>query len=55
MTIRYREQEYKGELRWFIIGAGFSGRFIELVAVPFDNPVRIIHADILQPNHYDYL
>ncbi|MBX3093454.1 MAG: hypothetical protein KF680_02770 [Cryobacterium sp.] len=53
--IRYREQEYDGEPRVFVIGADRTGRFIELVLVPADEPQRIIHADILRPNHYDYL
>lgn len=53
--IRYREQEYKGELRIFLIGADCTGRFLELVLVPADDPVRIIHADVLRPGHYDYL
>jgi hypothetical protein len=53
--IRYREQEYDGELRVFLIGADWSGRFLELVLVPADEPARIIHADLLRPGHYDYL
>ena len=54
-AIRYAEQEYEGELRIFVIGADQTGRFLELVLVPADDPLRIIHADVLQPNHYDYL
>ncbi len=53
--IRYREQDYKGEERIFVIGSDRAGRFLELVLVPAREPVRIIHADVLQPNHYDYL
>ncbi len=53
--VRYREQEYDGELRVFVIGADRIGRFLELVLVPADEPTRIIHADILRPGHYDYL
>jgi uncharacterized DUF497 family protein len=53
--IRYREQDYDGEARIFIIGPDRTGRFLELVIVPADEPSRIIHADILQPNHYNYL
>lgn len=53
--IRYREQEYNGELRVLVIGADRSGRLIELVLVPADEPQRIIHADVLRPGRYDYL
>ena len=52
--VRYREQEYDGEFRVFVIGADRSGRFIELVLVPADDQ-RIIHADVLRPSHYNYL
>ncbi len=54
-AIRYREQDYHGEARIFVIGADSTGRLIELVLVPAGKPARIIHADILHPNHYDYL
>jgi uncharacterized DUF497 family protein len=53
--IRYREQEYSGEVRILIIGADASGRLIELVLVPAHDPVRVIHADVLRPGRYDYL
>lgn len=53
--IRYREQEYHGELRVFVIGADRIGRFLELVLVPADELTRIIHADVLRPGHYEYL
>jgi hypothetical protein len=53
--VRYREQEYDGELRVFIIGADTRGRFLELVLVPADEPSRVIHAQVLQPGHYNYL
>lgn len=53
--IRYREQEYDGEDRIFVIAPARDGRFLELVLVPADGPVRVIHADILQPNHYHFL
>lgn len=54
-AIRYREQEYGGELRMLVIGADASGRLLELVLVPADKPARIIHADILRPSRYDFL
>ena len=53
--VRYREQEYDGQLRVFVIGADRMGRFLELVLVPADVPARIIHADVLRPGHYEYL
>lgn len=53
--IRYREQEYDGEARVFVIGADRSGRLLELVLVPADEPARVIHADVLRPNHYRFL
>lgn len=33
-AIRYREQEYDGELRLFVIGVDQHGKFLELVLVP---------------------
>lgn len=54
-AIRYREQEYDGELRLFVIGTDQHGRFLELVLVPLDDLTVIIHADILRPSHYDFL
>ena len=54
-VLRFREQEYDGEVRAFIIGVDRIGRFLELVVVPLDDPQRVIHADVLQPNHYIYL
>ncbi len=43
--IRYREQDYQGEERVFVIGSDHAGRFLELVLVPAAEPARIIHAD----------
>ena len=54
-ALRFREQEYDGELRLFIIGPGADGRLLEIVAVPADDPQRVIHADVLRPKFYDYL
>lgn len=53
--IRYREQEYDGEVRVLVIGADQAGRLLELVLVPADEPARIIHADVLRPGRYNYL
>ncbi|MDR1213712.1 MAG: hypothetical protein LBK54_06485 [Propionibacteriaceae bacterium] len=53
--IRYREQEYDGEVRVLLIGADRAGRLLELVLVPADQPARVIHADVLRPSRYDYL
>jgi len=54
-VLRYREQEYDGELRVFVIGPDRAGRLLELVLVPADAPARVIHADVLRPSHYRYL
>ena len=54
-AIRYAEQDYDGQSRVFVIGADSNGRLLELVLVPFEEPGRIIHANVLQPNHYDFL
>ncbi|MCL2454312.1 MAG: hypothetical protein FWD18_03275 [Micrococcales bacterium] len=53
--IRYAEQDYDGETRLFWIGPDRSGRFLELVLVPAGDPLRVIHADVLQPSRYHYL
>ncbi|NHN56018.1 BrnT family toxin [Calidifontibacter sp. DB0510] len=53
--IRYAEQTYDGEERIFLIGPARDGRFLELVLVPASQPVRVIHADILQPKNYRLL
>lgn len=52
---RYVEQEYEGELRTLVLGADRSGRLLELVVVPHDDPQRVIHADRMRPKFYDYL
>ncbi|KAA0922041.1 MULTISPECIES: hypothetical protein [Nocardiaceae] len=53
--VRYIEYEYAGEDRVLLIGPDTAGRMLELVAVPVDEPNRIIHADKLRPKFYDYL
>ncbi|OHU51479.1 hypothetical protein BKG82_23060 [Mycobacteroides chelonae] len=52
--IRVIEQEYNGQTRLLIIGADRSARLLEIVVMA-DEPIRIIHADILRPKFYDYL
>lgn len=54
-ALRLVEYEYDGEDRLLIIGPDRHGTLRELVAVPADSPVRIIHADVLRPARYDYL
>ncbi|GAA2128797.1 hypothetical protein [Glycomyces algeriensis] len=54
-ALRTVEYEYDGEERLLVIGADESGNLLELVAVPADEPTRIIHADRLRPKFYDYL
>ncbi len=52
---RYIEQEYDGELRLLILGADRSGRLLEIVLVPAEDPQRVIHADRMRAKFYDYL
>jgi uncharacterized DUF497 family protein len=54
-AMRLVEYEYLGEDRLLVIGPDRHGRLLELVAVPAQAPVRIIHADRLRPKFYDYL
>ena len=54
-AIRLVEYEYAGQERLLVIGADRHGRLLEWVAVPADEPTRIIHADLLRPKFYDYL
>ena len=54
-AMRLVEYEYLGEDRLLVIGPDRHGRLLELVAVPAQTPVRIIHADRLRPKFYDYL
>ncbi len=49
------EFEYDGEERLLVIGPDSSGTLLELVAIPFTEPTRIIHADRLRPKFYDAL
>jgi len=54
-AIKFAEFEYEGEERLFVIGPDPSGNLLELVVVPVEEPVRIIHADRLRPKFYDAL
>jgi uncharacterized DUF497 family protein len=54
-ALRLVEYEYDGEDRLLMIGPDRTGRLLELVAVPVEEPTRIIHANRLQPKFYDYL
>lgn len=54
-AVRLVEYEYNGQERLLVIGPDQHGRLLELVAVPADEPTRIIHADRLRPKFYDYL
>ncbi|HSV37753.1 MAG TPA: hypothetical protein VLI04_03240 [Nocardioidaceae bacterium] len=54
-AIRLVEYEYDGEERLLVIGPDREGRMLELVAVPVEEPTRIIHADRLRPKFFDYL
>lgn len=54
-ALRIVQFEYDGEDRILVIGATGDGTLLELVAVPMDEPERIIHADRLRPKYYDFL
>ena len=51
-AIKLAEFEYEGEERLIVIGPDTSGNLLELVAVPADEPTRIIHADRLRPKFF---
>lgn len=44
-----RVVEYDGADRLLVIGSDQHGWLLELVAVPADEPTRVIHADLLRP------
>ncbi|MFT4126314.1 MAG: hypothetical protein QM662_08800 [Gordonia sp. (in: high G+C Gram-positive bacteria)] len=54
-AIRLVEYDYGGDERLLVIGPDLNGTLLELVAVPTDEPTRIIHADRLRAKFYDYL
>lgn len=53
--LRLVEYEYHGDERLLVIGPDQEGNLMEVVAVPAQTPLRIIHADTLRPKFYDYL
>lgn len=54
-AVRLVEYDYEGEDRLLVIGPDRHARMLELVAVPADQPARVIHADRLRPKFHDYL
>jgi len=54
-ALRLVDYEYHGEGRLLIIGPDRSVNLMEVVAVPAQTPLRIIHGDALRPKFYDYL
>lgn len=54
-ALRYVEYEYDGEERLLVIGPDTAGNLLERVAVPADEPTRIVHADRLRPKLHDFL
>ena len=54
-ALRLVEYEYHGDERLLVIGPDQAGNLMEVVAVPAQTPLRIIHADALRPKFYDYL
>ena len=53
-ALRYVSYEYNGEERLLIIGPAQNGKLLELVAVPAEDPNRIIHADNLRKKFYNF-
>jgi hypothetical protein len=53
--IRLVEQEGDYTGRLLVIGADTTGRLLEVVVVPADDPQRVIHANLLQRKNYDFL
>lgn len=49
------EYEYHGDKRLLAIDPDQAGNLMEVVAVPAQTPLRIIHADALRLKFYDYL
>lgn len=49
------EGEFDGEERRLTIGPDMSGALLEIVAVPANNPILVIHADRLRPKFFDLL
>ena len=54
-ALRLVEYEYHGDERLLVIDPDQAGNLKEVVAVPAQEPLRIIHADALRPKFYDYL
>ena len=54
-AIRIVEYQYQGEERLPVIGGDTTGRLLELVLLPVDQPNRIIHAAALRPTFHDFL
>jgi uncharacterized DUF497 family protein len=48
-----RDNNYADRL--LVIGPDTTGRLLEVVVVPADDPQRVIHADVLRSKFYDYL
>ncbi|MGS2808933.1 hypothetical protein [Nocardia sp. MW-W600-9] len=54
-ALRYVELEMYGEDRILVLGPDRAGRMLELIAVPPNGPVRIIHADNMRAKFHEYL
>ena len=54
-AMRLIEYDYDGEDRLLVIGPDRQGQLLELVAVPADQPARVIHADRLRTKFHGYL
>ena len=53
--MRLVEFDYDGEERLLVIGENGHRVLLELVLVPANEPLRVIHADRLRPSLFDYL
>jgi len=49
------EQDYGGETRLIALGPARDGALLELVPVPGDVPIRVIHADHARRSFLDRL
>ncbi|PZU49462.1 MAG: hypothetical protein DI571_02310 [Arsenicicoccus sp.] len=52
-ALRIAEQDYDGEARLIAVGPARNGALLELVLVPVDEPLRVIHADYARRSFLD--
>ncbi len=54
-VLRTAEQDYDGEARLIAVGPARNGALLELVLVPVDEPLRVIHADYARRSFLDQM